>query len=806
MSWRSRRYRPVPHLLPLSYQAHLPRLNSETLKRIARLWVGTEANKMNKEACVRSVIAMLQDDTAVRSLVERLSDFARAGLGLLKLRGQSAPTEVLALELLMSGLPFESGNWSYRYSYGGDDYYAALNRFLESGVALLRDRDTMSGYSLTVSKYNHGPEIFSDQRILSHVRILPPATLNLRPVSVAAGLSKSPAEVLFRFVSLSEAIRKHGRIEFTTKGRPTKTYLYRLVKTLGWNESATGPAPLPDAPLFFLRLLITAGLLRSSEQDFRWKSLDPSITRFLESPYEIQAAAWRDAYRSLTGWVECKLSSVWLADEELLGIGKFNGMRTALLLALGALPTPGAWYRVSDLSAAIFDRLGERFSLGYVHYFYTDHKATAAQVAQKRQQWRQEIYARWREQEQLWIEHAIAGPLFHLGWVEVGFEPGKGEKAGMVFRLTDLGTTVLYDLYRPGQAASLGSRESKSGSKQGAVAKPCWVIQPNFDVIVYLHRASAPSLSFIERVAERRPSEGATALYRLTRASVYAALESGISPDRLLDTLAGAAEYPLPENVRYTVADWVAHRERVSLYRIANLLEFNEREARDNALAESKLQGVPVGDRFIMFSGKGGINVIGVGARRAIDYLAKPVECLEVFEDGTVRMQGSRADLLIGSELAAWADPVPSGPAANPITELADIKPHLWRLSRSSVQRALSACWTPDTIVENLQRRSHNPLPPLLLVAIHAWAGSPIHSASVAIATDIILQVKDSQLADAIWETAMLQRCLRGRLGPATLRVKPESVEELRRKLEHFGLNPGTDLPLAESQQKNTEQ
>ena len=50
-----------PRPLPLSYAAHLPSLNAEALKRLARMWVGKDASKLNKEACLQTICRGLSD-------------------------------------------------------------------------------------------------------------------------------------------------------------------------------------------------------------------------------------------------------------------------------------------------------------------------------------------------------------------------------------------------------------------------------------------------------------------------------------------------------------------------------------------------------------------------------------------------------------------------------------------------------------------------------------------------------------------------------------------------------------------------
>ncbi|HSX80044.1 MAG TPA: hypothetical protein VLQ80_15905, partial [Candidatus Saccharimonadia bacterium] len=340
------------------------------------MWVGREASRLNKEACIQAICQGLTDPAAVRRVIADLSDFERAGLGLLKRYGQSAPTEVLATELVMLGLPFEDhrahhASWSTR---GGADY-RALNCLLHRGIAMLLGSNQGYGGStvdLYVDDYHYSPTVFAEPCLLEHVTLVPPISLPLGPIAeVEPGMAKQPAEVVLRLIAMVETLRKMGRIPLTSKGRPTRPFLSKLTKMLGWEAALATDAlaPLPDATLFFFWLLAGLGFYQPLS-DGTGMDLTPETTAFFEASYEAQAARWVRAYRTLTGWVEHRPESVWGDDTEAWYFNKFIGLRAALLLALAALPEAAAWYRMADLSAGIYSRLGEHFSLGYLPHFY----------------------------------------------------------------------------------------------------------------------------------------------------------------------------------------------------------------------------------------------------------------------------------------------------------------------------------------------------------------------------------------------------------------------------------------------------
>jgi hypothetical protein len=165
---------------------------------------------------------------------------------------------------------------------------------------------------------------------------------------------------------------------------------------------------------------------------------------------------------------------------------------------------------------------------------------------------------------------------------------------------------------------------------------------------------------------------------------------------------------------------------------------------------------------------------------RTVNYLASPERCLEVTEEGAVRIHPARADLLVRSLVAAWAEP--------------EADATHWRLTRASVQRALKTGWTADSILDTLDQRALQPVPALLQVAVRAWAGARTFPRAVAVAADTLLQIADPTVAQAIATSTMFQPYLRGQLGPQTFLVPREAAQALQQRLDALGLQVGSDL------------
>jgi hypothetical protein len=127
------------------YERNLPEftqrlsgLNADVVKKMARVWVGKEAYKLNKESAIQTLKRCFRDPAAVRQLAENLKQSERDGLMLMKLRERPvAYTEELALELLLlHPMPHD-----YRYGYYSSNgkHYVRLNEMLERGLLVRCD-------------------------------------------------------------------------------------------------------------------------------------------------------------------------------------------------------------------------------------------------------------------------------------------------------------------------------------------------------------------------------------------------------------------------------------------------------------------------------------------------------------------------------------------------------------------------------------------------------------------------------------------------------------------------------------------
>jgi hypothetical protein len=331
------------------------------------------------------------------------------------------------------------------------------------------------------------------------------------------------------------------------------------------------------------------------------------------------------------------------------------------------------------------------------------------------------------------------------------------------FRLTEFGQQVL------------GDNASPLAPTQETASTDAWVVQPNFDVMVYIEKASPGQLVFIEWLAERQQqSPRHVARYVLTRDSVYRALEGGCGVDAALSGLGEGSKNDVPANVVAEIRGWAGLREQMVVRRGARLVAF-QTEAEREAYLDPGLKGQPVGDRILLLDGGLSRKVQKQIAAR-LDYTQRLPPCLLVDEAGVVRLATQHPDLLIHSQLDQWAEPAKNG---------------CRQLTAKSVRAAVQQGRSVDELVALLDSRTKRRIPDLLRVALHAWAGQ---SFPAELERVVVMRCPRPDLFQAIAGSISAGSCLRGRLGPDTFLVDATKLKQLKDTMRWAGIQVAQEV------------
>jgi Helicase conserved C-terminal domain len=722
----------------------LGQMRSNDLKSMMRLWGGrTQTRKDDMLAFIRAGLA---DPDRVHEAIAGLKPIEREALALMKWMDGSIDTSALVAGLRASGVELpKARNW-----YDRSDQHL-LQSLIQRGLLV-------SGYEPDpsyIAEY-HSNTLFSDERLLAEIGPPAPIPLAIQPAAEPSStLYRRPPTVVMDILGLLQTITNLGSLQLTKTGSVRVGDLRKLTRALKWNEERilVDGLPFPRPVVALLDVLYYAGLVR--REDGRLVA-DGAVEQFSERAYVEQIGDLLRGFLHLHEWREQEDDSWYYASGS-----RQPAIRLALTIMLMALPhdTP-AFFAIDDLDAALFDRIGEYFSLSFqIHppYFY---QKTPEEMQREQQAWLKKLRSDWRKIERPWIDAALTTWLYYIGVVELGFVQDRP----VSLRLTEMGRAVL----QPSQVPSSAAPTEPTGTP--------WLVQPDFEVVVYLDQTAPEQIAFIERHAERFQSEQHIARYKLTRESIYRGLESGTTLDDLIVRLRQGASVAVPQNVLASIRDWAARRDQIILRRRAALLEFPDVQTRQQAL-EDGLAGIAIGECFVLLAEARP----ALPKHERLNYAQPLPPYLALSEEGLITLKRPSRDLLIRSQLDRWADPTPDGG---------------WQLTEARVAAAIKAGSPISDLTGLLQARLTHAMPPLLAVALRGWAG---RRQPLALATITVLRCANPAVFAAITGSALLAPYLSGTLAPDVLLVKPQAIAALRERLAWAGFELSETLDVQAS-------
>ncbi len=740
------------------FEHYLHGRRSDELKQIAKTLGGGSLN--SKDQSFSFILSRLRDPEALQRVVEKLSPFERNALAVLNANDNLTEGSAIAAALRVAALDLPTIKPRDLHQ---SDLNMLVLPLINRGLLFPVNMDSV--YFSSYSGYGYGRvQLAADPRLLHHAPPFPtskPFELPAAPPP-ATTLVRRPQAVLLDILGLLQAIESLGRLELTKSGTFRVNTLRKLGRTLGWNDKSIDFDGLafPEPIRGFAEALAASGFMfEDAQADVL--VLTESVAEFSQRPLAAQLWPIVRGFVHAVGWYEYAVSSSyqhdWYASQYIAG-------RMALLFALMALPVDhDDFVALADFDAALYERIGEHFTLGYAHARpYTFNIRDAGQKEQLERQWHEKRRATWRDHTWPWFRSALSSWVYAMGLVELGMD---GDQI-VSLRLSDLGRLLLHPQRQAPPALDIATARQDE--------QPAWLVQPTFDVLVYLDRVSPAQLAALERYSERSQVQQHTAQYRLSREALYQALEQGATLEAILERLQAGAMAELPQNVVAELQSWAALRERMTLHRAARLVEFASRSARDNALKRS-LAGRAIGEHFVLLDPDA---PDPSHVQQRIDYTDILPPCLKISEDGLIELQdnGEYVDLLIADQLDRWGERDGEG---------------RWRLTQASVTAAIKARRSPSDLFNLLRSRSLRTLPPLLQEVLNHWTQQP---ARVGLATVTVLKCSRPSLLKALEKSKLFRGMIRGRLAPDLLLVDNTAIEPLREQLRWAGIEIGDEV------------
>ena len=371
------------------------------------------------------------------------------------------------------------------------------------------------------------------------LQLLPPTperdrTLRVAPADEPEHAYQSSYMLIERFVLILLALAQDELLEVIPSGGLNKASLVRIAKWRDPKDQVKGAWREEHWPFVGLVRHVAegAGLLRAGA--------DAKLRPTREALVWMRQPIQERARQLLEGWG----ASRWDELVSFLGMKlqraydrDLGGTKRATLDFFRQIP-PGQWVDFDAFAAAVkqvepdFARPDGRYdSWGLSNYA------------------RQPIdgFEFWDDVEGQQLKSVAGTTLYWLGVTDLGMQ---GDKA-ISFRVNDLGAQAL------GMASS---------TRAALPETELPVVQPNFEVIVPAF--ASPYARFqLGRIAARTPDKGDVEIYTLTKKSIQAALERGISHEDILRFLREETGREPPQNVAATLREWAGQHGQVTLRR-----------------------------------------------------------------------------------------------------------------------------------------------------------------------------------------------------------------------------------------------
>jgi hypothetical protein len=735
----------LQHVLSRSGKAdiNLEHMRSEELKKAARFWVGKEAYKFNKDACLQALNKVFQDKTLVKRVLPELSAKQKPALGIFARYGPVVSGSLLTVELEQRGLIEKKDDATRYYSYRrrGD----VINDLQEKLILV-------SGFHDYYSHYNERyPELTLHPALAGAIE--PAAPLPWQPsepsFDAAPVFARSPTEVALDLWRVADALREMGDWKTVKGDALSKGSQNKLRKLVALPSSETDNLAPPDAESLFYELL----------REMRFFSvvvvprtiLATEIEKHFDQPPAAQAWCWLRAWLNMRLWQD-GIGVVPDRDSyhDSVRIDP-DSLRTAKELLIWALCRVAHsnlnWLDLENFLIDFWKATHDASSTFYWYGYAWMPEFELSRQKEKLPAGPQQSLAFWLASGGTLAANAIMVTLATLGLIERGETGGKTKRPA--FRLTPLGRQVF-------KAPEVEIAEPPAA---GAFL----TVQPNHDILAYLADADARGICKLARFARRTGvTSGHVQTFSLTRESVYTALESGLTAADIETFLTQHSKTPLPANVLRTLQDWSGKRESLVLHTAVTLALVPDK----TSLAGLDSKSRPLSDTGAMLP--------ALTAKKA----AKDFAGWSIFDHHTTlprtwqatelgELKTTSNDLLSQCRLASLADPATGH----------------WLISEKSISRARKQGFSADRLLDWLAEHLTHPTPALLTTAIRNWTGrTPAFSGKVH-----LLQVTRAEARDAVLHSAAFRPMLVGHIPPDWFIIHNDKVAEMERLLKRLG-------------------
>ena len=294
-------------------------------------------------------------------------------------------------------------------------------------------------------------------------------------------------------------------------------------------------------------------------------------------------------------------------------------------------------------------------------------------------------------------------------------------------------------------------------------------VQPNLEVVAYLDSADARQVCTLSRFAAcTSRADSPVQTFELRRDSLYRALESGMSLEKVRTFLTEHGKTELPANVERMLSEWAGRRESLVL-RTKTVLALGPLESQTGGRALNN-------NAFLLSSSTAKIAALGFSGWTILDHEGKPERAWTADELGSIAPDSRTS--ISQLRLARIADRTTTG----------------WQITAQSVGRARLGGMTTEHILAWLGDHVKEGVPSLLEVAVRNWASRQ----GVQLRQVQMLRIMQPQAQQALLHSLTFRPFLAGHIPPEWFLIHDDHLSEVRRLLETLGfaIAESMDVPL----------
>ncbi len=730
---------------------------STELKRAARFWVGKEAGSFNKAKCIDALTRTMADGDTARRVLSGLTEKERRVLGIFARYGPTVSGGLLTAEVHARGIiPPPPKKQASDYYYRAYDDWRASDPApgLQEKFVLVSHH--YSSYYWSSDRYRHS-QLTLHPTLAQLVGPAPPIVWRASHgcAEAVSSARRSSAQVGLDLWRVAEALRSMGTWQTVRGDSPSKATRARLQKEVGLRNAEKDPMSLPDAESFYYELLHSMNILNIGDK--RGWIDEEALERHLQRPPAAQARHWVRAWLHMALWQD-GIGVVPDRDSDYNSVriepSALAHARELLVWALcGVAHAPNCWL---DLETFLRD-LWQKTRQTEISFYWGSYSWNPGfEMGKKRDQYPagdERTLAFWLSAAAVWAANALMVTLATLGLVERG--QTNSDDVRPCFRLTELGRVVF------------GAPEVEAAPRSGEAR--FLTVQPNLEVVAYLDSADARQVCTFSRFAANASrADGPVQTFELRRDSLYRALESGMTLEKVRAFLIEHGKTELPANVERMLSEWAGRRESLVLQTKTVLaLGPLDSQTRGRALNNNV---------FLLPSSTAEIVGLGFSGWTILDHEGKPAPSWKTDELGIVAPDGRTS--ISHLRLARIADRTTTG----------------WQITAQSVGRARLGGMTAEQILGWLGDHVKGKVPPLLELAVSNWTSRQ----GVQLRQVHMLRITQPNAQQALLHSAIFRSHLAGHIPPEWFLIHDDHLSEVRRLLETLGfaIEESVDAPL----------